>query len=253
MVCTESIAQGDTLAVGLEALVEGGVGIVRADTDVGWPGAASVTISKLWLSVEATKAQPVLNGLATEEISTDLRSEPNVELTRLPEMRHKLLMGSVVNGQGFILDPHEASELLALDPANTDVVRPYLTGSDITDRPDQSPTNWIVCFWDLDIETAAQYSAPFRIVEERVRPERVAGGSEGWRKRIFENWWKFHTLSPGIYRATNELEALIVLPMNSKHVVPCRVPSDWVYGHSTAGVAERRPDFPRSDGIVDPS
>ena len=61
---------------------------------------------------------------------------------------------------------------------------PYLNGEDLNSRPDQSPSRWIINFfdWPLDRSTppqgyegevASDYPDILAIVEERVKPQRI--------------------------------------------------------------------------------
>ena len=59
---------------------------------------------------------------------------------------------------------------------------PYLNGEDLNSRPDQSPSRWVINFfdWPLDRDRPEGYEGPvaadypdcLTIVEERVKPER---------------------------------------------------------------------------------
>ena len=57
---------------------------------------------------------------------------------------------------GFVLEPDEAQRLIDKNPRNKDVLFPYLNGEDLNSRPDQSPSRWVINFfdWPLDRETA---------------------------------------------------------------------------------------------------
>ena len=243
LVCTESIGQGDSREVGLDALDEAGRIIYRAEPSTEWPGSAAVRIAKLWLSSERFE-RSVLNGLEVERINSRLEAgDFQPELPTWKEAEDLFFMGSVPNGDGFILDADEAARLVGEDPINSEVVRPFLTGKDVTDQPTPVPRRFIINFRDLDLHSAALFARPFQIVSERVRPERLKGGSSGWRARIAKYWWRFHTFSPSIYQACECLSSVIVLPLNSKHVFPARAEASFVYGHSL-GVLVRQDHAP---------
>ena len=72
-------------------------------------------------------------------------------------------MGSIVLGMGFVLEPDEARRLIDKDPRNKDVLFPYLNGEDLNSRPDQSPSRWVINFfdWPLDRDSAPEdYEGP---------------------------------------------------------------------------------------------
>ena len=56
---------------------------------------------------------------------------------------------------GFVLSPEEAQALIANNPRNKDVLYPYLNGEDLNSRPDQSPSRWVINFFDWPLEKAA--------------------------------------------------------------------------------------------------
>ena len=57
---------------------------------------------------------------------------------------------------GFVLEPEEAQRLIEKDPRNKDVLFPYLNGEDLNSRPDQSPSRWVINFFDWPLIGAAQ-------------------------------------------------------------------------------------------------
>jgi hypothetical protein len=93
---------------------------------------------------------------------------------RLKANEGKSFQGSIVLGMGFILEPAEAQRLIEKDGRNKDVLFPYLNGEDLNSRPDQSPSRWVINFFDWPIEKAMEYPDCFRIIEEKVKPERLA-------------------------------------------------------------------------------
>ena len=105
---------------------------------------------------------------------------------------------------GFVLTPDEAAALIEKDERNRQVLFPYLNGEDLNSRPDQSPSRWVINFFDYPLErideeewtlltedekeqqaklgrVAPDYSKPvardfpdcIAIVEEKVKPERT--------------------------------------------------------------------------------
>ena len=98
---------------------------------------------------------------------------------RLKENAGKSFIGSFVLGMGFVLEPSEAQALIAKNPRNKDVLFPYLNGEDLNSRPDQSPSRWVINFFDWPEEKAREYPDCFRIVEEKVKPERTRKDENG--------------------------------------------------------------------------
>jgi restriction-modification enzyme MmeI-like protein len=95
---------------------------------------------------------------------------------------------------------------------NSDVLRPYLNGEDITR---QNSMTWTVDFDDRTLEQAAQYEEPFRYVESLVRPVRVASNSSNRPDR----WWLFGRSRPEFRQATMGSARFLVTPRVAKHRV----------------------------------
>ncbi len=234
LVVTNSIAETDTRAAGLESVMDDGWQVAAAATDEPWPGEATVVISKVWLtSLDWTS--PCLNGHRVHRpISSSLTVGP-VDAASLVPISHvvgRLIQGSALNGDGFLVEPALAQNWLNDDPKNADVLRPFLTGADVTDERGSGASRFAVCFWDWPENRAAQYVAPFEHVKRTVKAEREAKGSDGWRRRDFENYWLFHTLVPEIYNRANDADWVVVLPRVAKHVVPVRTAATQVFSNT---------------------
>ena len=96
--------------------------------------------------------------------------------------------------------------MLAGDPRNAEVIRPYLAGEDVNGRPDFSPSRWVIDFRDWPEERAREYAVPFERVERMVLPERVTANREAHRKR----WWQFGETRPALRRAIAPLDRCLV-------------------------------------------
>src|SRR5262249_34914895 len=125
---------------------------------------------------------------------------------RLKANEGKSFQGSIVLGMGFVLTPDEAQALIAKNARNKDVLFPYLNGEDINSRPDQSPSRWVINFFDWPIEKAMKYPDCFRMVEEKVKPERMRNK----RKERREKWWQYAEKAPALYRTISGMERVLL-------------------------------------------
>ncbi|RIH90650.1 hypothetical protein Mterra_00252 [Calidithermus terrae] len=94
--------------------------------------------------------------------------------------------------------------------SNRDVLRPYINGDDLLDRPSG---RWIVDFQRMSLEEAARYRQPFAYVEQRVRPVRERNRDRGKRAR----WWLHDRPRPEMRAALEPLARYIVTPQTAKH------------------------------------
>lgn len=236
LLATNTIAQGDTREVGLDQLAAAGLVIPRAVPSRPWPGTASLEVAHLWLRKGAWPGPFILDDQPTPGITPFLTSSAAVtgKPYRLKANEGKSFQGSIVLGMGFVLTPEEAQRLIEKDPRNKDVLFPYLNGEDLNSRPDQSPSRWVINFFDWPIEKARQYPDCFRIVEEKVKPERMRNT---FSKSAREKWWQYERGRPELYRTIAGLERVLAIPLVSKHMI-----ADWeninlVFSHALGVVA----------------
>jgi len=94
--------------------------------------------------------------------------------------------------------------------SNADVVRPWLNGKDITDRPSDT---WIVDFNEMSETGAALYQAPFELIRAKVKPFRDLN-NRARRRRI---WWQHGETVPGLRAKAVRVSRLIGTPRVAKH------------------------------------
>ena len=153
-----------------------------------------------------------LDGEAVQSINANLTS--GVDLTaavKLPENLGVAFMGDTKGGP-FDIPDSLAQEMLATPnphgKRNSDVVKPWMNGRDITDR---SRNMWIVDFGDMTEDQAALYEAPFEYAKANVKPQREASRS------TISSWWLHERPRPEMRDAIENLDRFIVTPRVSKH------------------------------------
>ncbi len=185
---------------------------------------------------ETTRA---LDGELVTEIHSNLRA--GADLTRagwLAENAGVSFQGDSKVG-AFDISGDVARRMLSLPSnvngrPNSDVVVPWVNGSDITDR---SRDMFIIDFGtDMPEAEAADYEAPFGYVEEHVRPVRA----KVREARTRERWWLHQRSRPEMRAALAPLSRFIVTSRVAKHRL-------WVWASSptlpdTATVVVARED-----------
>jgi len=218
LVATNSIRGGSNREV-LKPIVEHGT-IFNAWSDEAWTvDGAAVRVSLVCFGLLATGSS--LNGVPVTRVLSDLTSENNgVDLTqaaRLAENRNRAFQGTISYGP-FEIDGLLARQMIAapVNPngrPNSDVVRPWTNGRDISQRPDD---RWIIFFPDgMSESEAALYEEPSRHVREIVVPYRAARNNEDLNR----NWWRLWRSRPDLFHATRQLGRNLVTPRVSKHRV----------------------------------
>jgi len=239
LIATNTVAQGDSREVGLDAMVEGGFTITRAIQSRSWPAAsANLEYAAVWgtLAEVAQDVPRVAEGIEVRTISTLLEPAGRVEgnPVRLAENTGVGFIGCYVLGMGFVLHPAEAQEWIATDARNAEVLFPYLNGEDLNSRSDASASRWVIDFNARSEAEAATYALPYRRLVEAVRPERQRlnpDGTYALRKPLPERWWQYGEKRPALRNAIADLPEVLVIALVSKTVMPVRVPTDQVFSH----------------------
>lgn len=227
LIATNTIAQGDTREVGLEAILATGSTVLRAVASEPWPGAANLSMSQVWLRKGGWPGPRVLDGAMVRGVTSALTEPGDVQGKphRLKANEGKSFQGSIVLGMGFVLEPDEARALIAKDERNREVLFPYLNGEDLNSRPDQTASRWVINFHDWSEDRAKNYPECYAILREKVQPERAKVNREFYRRW----WWHHAEKRPALYAAIASLKSVMVCSEVTKHLSFVRVPAGWVY------------------------
>ncbi len=238
---SKTITEGATLRVGLSSIYSSGWRVLRAIRARKWPGAANVYISQIWGSLRQSR-QPVLDGVNVPNIGPNLRAGLTGELKpfKLANNREIAFEGVILVGMGFALSPEEASILIAKDPRNVDVVRPFLTTDDVCKRTDQSASRFVIDFNDRSEQEAKAFVDCYAIIKKLVMPERQEkrpDGSFKQRAPLPQRWWQFAEKRPALRRAILALRNVIVMPITSKIMTPSIIANSFVFDQTLVVVA----------------
>ena len=234
LVATNTIAQNETREVGLEQLVKNGGVIYRAIQSAPWPGTAALEVAHVWMRKGTWSGSHALAGRQVTAITSFLTRPSNIlgKPFQLAANSGHGFQGSNLRGIGFVLTVDEAEELIRRNPINRDVLFPYLNGDDLTSRHDQSPSRWVINFFDWDEERASRYKEPFEIAKARVLPERMKITHEGTRKKGTEFFWRYDSIGRGLYNAIRNLPNALAGVRTTKYWNVEICPTDIVFGDS---------------------
>lgn len=232
LLAVNTIAEGDTRQVGLEAMLRAGHEIYAAWPNFEWPGVAAVAASEVHLRRKLDGQQwrggHRLSDRQAPTISAFLSAEDEWSPKSLKANNGKSFQGSIVLGMGFTLSEFDAKALIARNSANAEALFPYLNGEDLNTHPEQKPSRWIINFWDWPLSrtlagswtngderqrkrwlqsgcvpsnypgrVAEDFPDLLSIVTERVKPERDNNNRAVYRI----NWWHFAEKRPALYHA----------------------------------------------------
>ena len=233
LIATNTIAQGDTRATGLQALARAGHTIYDANRSLMWPGDAAVSVSVVHSakgSAVGASTHKRLDGIAVDAINSRLRGKPEREdPTTLATNGGRAFVGSYVLGMGFTLTPEERDALVASNPRNAKRIFPYLGGQEVNTSPTQSHDRYVINFGQMSLEEAESWPELLAIVRDKVKPERDKNNREQYRKY----WWHFGEKRPALYEAIRPLERCLVTARVTKHLMFSFQPTDRVLNEKT--------------------
>jgi len=214
LLATNSIRGGKNRRV-LQRIKESGE-IFFAESDRSWIlDGAAVRVSMVGFDA-GEESDRVLNGAAVEMIYPDLTGVLDLSVARLlPENKSVAFVGGMKKGS-FDITNVVAQEIMELpvNPngrLNSDVIRPWINGLDITRRP--RSMNIIDFGIEMPENEASLYEAPFEYVRQHVKPER-----EKVRNRLERTrWWLHARPAPDLRDAVRGMSRYIATPRVAKH------------------------------------
>lgn len=224
LVTSKVVAEGDTREVSLDALLRDGLTIYAAKSSEPWPSTGvAVRYSMVCCTFRKLEGEKPawLDGKEVSAITAQLDARRRVVGTpmKLSKNSGRIALGAYVHGDGFVLDPKVASELLAEDASNSDVVFPYLSGADLNSSPDPVPSRWVINFHGWPIERARQYRGPFGLIERLVQPIRATNKMASRR----DIWWRYAVRADRLHEQLVEAGHGVAITVVSKFGYPVRV------------------------------
>jgi hypothetical protein len=242
LIGTKTIGEGDTKTIGLAEIIRRSFQIYCAQTNIPWPGAAGVSVSLVWIYRGHWQSSFNLNGSPVSSISPSLNSISQTGTQPKPLSSNIGLACEGVRtiGMGFVIELDEAQQLLADDKKNEHVVLPFVDGRDINSNPTQETSRYCICFYDWSEERAKEYEQPWRLIEDRVKPERQrlkGDGSFQLRSPMPQRYWQFGDARMAFRRRSVNLKKILVVVQTSKYVAASFQKNDRVLSQSLVMMA----------------
>lgn len=189
LVGTNTIRQTYSRMGGLDYIVSNDGVITEAISTMPWGGEAVVHVSIVnWIKTK----NPVKGPKKLREKLGENRSEPwveedlpvipsslsfNFDVTKAVALKSNsnvdiCFQGQTHGNEGFLLSMDEAEKIVKADPANRDVLYPFLIADELIGIVGSKPRRFVIDFGQRDIFEAKKFSMPFQIVESKVLPDR---------------------------------------------------------------------------------
>ncbi|MEI6450598.1 MAG: DNA methyltransferase, partial [Actinomycetes bacterium] len=244
LIATNTIAQGDTRHAGLTWICGHGGSIYCALRRVRWPGQASVVVSVVHVTRGASSRLPQLaelDGRHVQIITAYLfHRGAHEDPARLAANAGLSFRGTDVYGVGFTFDDEDAKgiatpledmhSLVESNPGNADVIWPLIGGEELNSSPTLAPRRYVINFGQLSEEECwRRWPELIRIVDERVKPERMKLKDNPDGRRRKEYWWQFGRYAAALFGTLEGLGRAMVIAQTSRTMAFAFLPTRIVY------------------------
>jgi methylase of polypeptide subunit release factors len=229
LITTNSISEGRMRKGGLTVALDHGGTLNFVVRSIKWPGVAKLYVSLLSLKKGEFPKTKFLDNKPVNFISPyfdeiEYIGEPPI----LNQNQRKMFQGSIFLGDGFLLTAEEKEKLIELDQKNREVIFPVINGNDLNEKYNQEHSRYIINFFDWPEEKAMEYSEPYKIVREDVKPVR----DKVKRKSNRERWWIYAEHRPGLYNAIKKLKRCFAVACTTKYLNFSESLIDRVFTHA---------------------
>jgi hypothetical protein len=240
LIGTKTIAEGDTRAAGLKAICKSGSYIYDARRRFRWPGSAAVVVSVVHVVRGIQPPIALLDGCPVSGINSFLfpRSE-EFEAKPLRSNEGRSFRGCDTYGLGFLFSDDgdaefagtiaQMNELIQRDPANAEIIFPFIGGKELVTHPQQMHHRYAINFADLSLEEAKRWPDLLNLVSAKVRPQRALFGGYAVADRRREYWWQYGTYTPALYRAIQNVDRVLAISQTTTYICFAFLPSRMVF------------------------
>ncbi|MBS4045650.1 MAG: ATP phosphoribosyltransferase regulatory subunit [Alphaproteobacteria bacterium] len=247
LIGTNTVGEGDTREIGLKQITGIGGNIYRAISSLKWPGSANLEISIVWIICGQWNGRTNLDGEFGSGIGSSLSRDAGFSLDGVQALHSNKGLaceGVKTLGMGFVLEPSEALALIEKDSRNINIIRPFINGDDVNSKPDQSPSRFVIDFFDLPDVRASEYSDCWTIIQERVKPERQRLKDDGefaLRNPLPQRYWQFGDSRFKFRKKISKLDRIIVAVQTSKYIAPCFLPNEMIFSQALVMIGSDDP------------
>lgn len=238
LLAANNIAEGSAVSVGLERIATEG-DFYFARKGIPWPGAASTVFAMVCFRKGGWIGLRYCDGVACEKIGP--RLQPEIGGGWEPKALTDTLFAfaGVDNSKGlaFVLtDEHPWFERLRSECGS--LLRPYITGNDITSTSLTRVERWALDIADLPLETLeSEWPVAYQFLIEIVLPTRTAKDLKSY-KGLVDRWWQFWNHRAAQMRQLRARRQFIAFAKAAKYPICVLAPTEWIYTNKVVLVEE---------------
>lgn len=243
MLATSNIAEGSAVEVGLGVIVQSG-SVHFARKGMPWPGSAAVVVAIVGFFKGEWQADCDADGRSCPRIGP--RLEPEAADVWVPQALSDapFAFEGVNNSKGlaFVITP-EGQWFDRLKNEPDSLLRPYITGDDITSSALNRIEHWALDIADLSLdEVRRRWPVAHRFIVEEVQPTRTVAALKSY-KGLIDRWWQFWNHRTDLMRRLRRQAQFIAFSKVTKYPFSVLAPSDWIYTNKVLLIGLERPDL----------
>lgn len=243
MLATSNIAEGSAIEVGLGVIVRSG-SIFFARKGMPWPGSAAVLIAIVGFFKGDWRADCEANGQTCERIGPKLTAEAADVWVPQVLVDAPFAFAGVDNSRGlaFVVTP-DSPWFQQLKNESDSLLRPYISGDDITSSALTRVDSWALDIGDLGLDVIQQrWPVAYRFLIEEVQPSRTDVKLKSY-KGLIHRWWQFWNHRAEQMRRIRRRDTFIGYSKNTKYAVGLLAPSSWIYTNKVLLLGIERDDL----------
>lgn len=238
-----NIAEGSAVGVGLGVIVKSG-DIYRSRKGFSWPGEASTTVAIVCFIKGQWQGPCDADGRQCVRIGP--RLEPELDNAwEVKELPRPIFSFEGVNnskGLAFVItqdDPWFAK----LQGEPNSLLRPYITGDDLTSYALRHTDRWALDIADLGLdEIERNWPIAYRFLREVVQPTRTPEALKSY-KGLYGRWWQFWNHRADLMRKLRQKNHFIAFSKVTKHPFCMLAPTKWIYTNKVLLIGIDRDDL----------
>jgi hypothetical protein len=243
LLATSNIAEGSAIAVGLGVVVQQGE-IYFARKAMPWPGTAAVDIAIVCFRKGYWNGVRNADGTDCPRIGSRLEPEFG-DVWEPQELPNEIFSFEGVNnskGLAFVITD-ESPWFERLRSETNSLLRPYITGDDITSSALTRIERWALDIADRDLdEIRATWPEAYRFLMEEGLPTRTIAALKSY-KGLIDRWWQFWNHRAELMRRLRSRETFVAFSKVTKYPICMPARSDWIYTNKVLRIEESRSDF----------
>lgn len=243
MLATSNIAEGSAVEVGLGVIVQNG-SIYFARKGMPWPGSAAVVVAIVGFLKGEWQADCDADGRSCERIGPRLEPEAvDVWMPQaLPDAPFAFEGVNNSKGLAFVITS-ESPWFNRLKNEPGSLLRPYITGDDITSSALNRIERWALDIADLGLdEVHRRWPVAHRFIVEEVLPTRTVAALKSY-KGLIDRWWQFWNHRADLMRRLRRQDRFIAFSKVTKYPFSVLAPSGWIYTNKVLLIGLERPDL----------